>query len=51
MGATSRVTVALADGTLVLVQLRGSSPDGLLPGEHVALELAGVPALARRVRA
>jgi len=47
MGATSRVTVALTDGTLVLVQLRGSTRDGLVPGERVAVELAHVPALAR----
>jgi putative spermidine/putrescine transport system ATP-binding protein len=47
MGATSRVTVALPDGTLVLVQLRGSARDGLVPGERVAVELAHVPALAR----
>jgi putative spermidine/putrescine transport system ATP-binding protein len=47
MGATSRVTVALTDGTLVLVQLRGSTRDGLVPGERVAVELANVPALAR----
>jgi hypothetical protein len=41
------VTVALTDGTLVLVQLRGSTHDGLVPGERVAVELAHVPALAR----
>jgi putative spermidine/putrescine transport system ATP-binding protein len=49
MGATSRVTVALADGTLVLVQLRGSNPDGMAPGQKVALDLASNPALARQV--
>jgi hypothetical protein len=35
----------------VLVQLRGSSRDGLVPGERVALELASIPALARQVLA
>jgi len=44
--ATSRVTVALTDGTLV-VQLRDSTLEGLVPGERVAVELAHVPALAR----
>jgi len=40
------VTVALTDGTLV-VQLRDSTLEGLVPGERVAVELAHVPALAR----
>jgi len=40
------VTVALTDGTLVLVELRGSTLDGLVPGERVAVELARLPALA-----
>ena len=48
MGATSRVTVALGDGTLVLVQLGASMLDGMAPAQQVALEFAAVPALARQ---
>jgi len=47
MGATSRVTVQLPDGTLVRVQQAGAAPTDLVPGERVALELAAIPALAR----
>ncbi len=47
MGATTRVTVALSDGTLVRVQLAGERAAELHPGRRVMLELADVPALAR----